>query len=323
MGLGQTNLEEFSESPREHIPDAWARKGHCPVCNASKSLDINHLPEAPDQFVCKECGTAFEVQSTGSKIRVMLMPEVLKPAWMEIINRWMAPPDIQRLYKRYSSSRLQDLPDEEGVVPEPEMTNREVMSQAIELQRLGNSYEMIRALLLQVGATPRQADGAVGRLQRSAEKEKKKRSCFMWAMAAVAVLVLAVIGGVLWFTSRTPAPETLEDSDALFSQFDPAEVVTDLVGIPTPQVVYNSGPGDARCPASAAQAAELFGGQEDAWSKERGYDAWVLVNVGPPVTIRVPANMVAGYMKMDSMDMLSVQGPATLHNINFIVVSCE
>ncbi len=48
-----------------------------------------------------------------------------------------------------------------------------------------------------------------------------------------------------------------------------------------------------------------------------------MVNTGPPVTIRVPQNMVAGYMKMDSMDMITVHGPATITNLNFVVITCE
>lgn len=327
MGIGQFDLAEFSEAPRDHIPDEWARRGPCPICSTPNTLEVKHLPEVPDQFVCDECGTAFEIQSKGSKIRVMVMSEALKPAWMEIVNRWMDPPEIQKLFKRYTSAQLDELSDEEQmIIFEPELTDREVMYQALELQRLGNDHETIKLLLLQAGATPQQAAGAVNRIKKTAEKESRKRSCFLWAMGGAAILVLGLILGVLWITSTSSANQTASEtqvnSNSLFSQFDLGEVMTELMGIPTPQVIQ-TGPGSSNCPITAAQAAALFGGEESFWTKERGVSAWGMMNTGAPISVRIPANMFAGYMKMDSMDMISIQGPATINNINFIIISCE
>lgn len=330
MDLDQFNLDELSELPRDHIPDEWAHQGPCPVCDASNSLDVLHLSDAPDQFVCQKCVTAFEVLSKGSKIRLMTLPEVLKPAWMETINRWMSPEDIQRLYKRFVAanqpiheSAKEDISE---LLPETSLTNREVMFQAAELYQLGNDFENIKLLLFQAGATHQQVAAAIKRLDQRKQAQYKRRGCALWVMGLVAVLFFGLVAGILWFTSR---PENTQGEaaettilDAIIPQFDVGEMVSELAGIPTPQVI-NGGPAASRCPGNAQQAADLFGGEVSFWSEETGFRAWAMVNTGTPVTIRVPENMVAGYMKLDSMELISAKGPVTIQNLNFVVITCE
>lgn len=326
MGSEQYNMDEISDLPRENIPAEWAHRGNCPICNGVNSLGVQHFPEAPDQFVCQDCETAFELHSNSSKIRVMALPEVLKPAWMEVINRWMSPEEIRRLYQRYSAVSQPPTEDPEEQVPELKLTNREVMFQALELQRLGNSFEKIEMLLFQAGATPQQVAGALQRLKQSKAKTSRRRGCMFWGMGIVAVSILLLIAGVLWLTSRPVTPDiegqptTIVDS--LLPAFDPGEIVSEFVNIPTPHVV-KSGPGVSRCPANAQQAAELFGGEEEYWTKESGFNAWAMVSTSAPITVRVPENMYAGYMKLDSMGMISVQGPATIQNLNFVIITCN
>ena len=322
------DLRHLSEPPREHIPDEWAHKGYCPVCHAAQTLGIRHFDDAPDQFVCEQCDAAFEVQSAGSKIRLMTLPETLRPAWMEVINRWMEPADVQKLYRRYlAAGRGLPAPEEqegaEDDVPVPKMTNREAMFYAMELQRLGNDYKTIEMLLLQSGASQRQAVGAVRKLKQQAQKKARQRSCLITAMGTVTLVILAALAGFLWFTSRESGAETGTVTN-LFPQLNPGEVVTELMNVPTPQVIYR-GPAASRCPATNAQAAELFGGEASWWSAQRGLgsNAWIMTQTGSPVTIRVPENMYAGYMKLDSMQMISVDGPATIRNVNFIVITCD
>jgi hypothetical protein len=326
MDAGQFNLGELSESPRDHIPDSWSHRGNCPVCGALDTLDIQHLSDAPDQFLCQACAAAFEILSKGSNIRIMVLPEALKPAWMDVINRWMSPEEVQRLYQRFSGARQIVSEDLSEIIPEPELSNREVMLSALELHHFGNSFEQIKLLLFQSGATQKQAAGALKRLEQHKQGENKRRGWMIISMGLISILCIGVTVGALWFTSRptSSAGDSTTDStvDSLLPAFDPAKVVTDLVGIPTPQVV-KSGPGISHCPRNAAQAAELFGGRASSWSLETAFRAWTMVNTGDPLKIRVPQNMVAGYMKLDSMEMITVQGPATIQNINFIVITCE
>lgn len=326
MDLEQFSMDELSELPREHIPDEWARRGRCPVCKASSALDVRHLAEAPDQFVCQKCTTAFELLSKGNKIRVMTLPEALKPAWMDVINRWMSPEEIQRLYQRYTSSGQPVYEDPSDLIPEKAMSNREVMFQALELQRLGNNFDQIEMLLFQAGATKPQVVGAINRLQQRKAKENKRRGCAIWAMGIAAFIIFGLFAGFLWLTSTSGSTDAETENptalDSIIPNFDPAEVVTELVGIPTPHVV-KQGPGIMQCPGDANRAAELFGGEPGFWSEEQGFRAWAMVNTGTPVTVRVPENMFAGYMKMDSMEMISVKGPVTITNLNFVVITCE
>jgi hypothetical protein len=73
----------------------------------------------------------------------------------------------------------------------------------------------------------------------------------------------------------------------------------------------------------ALDAAALFGGQPDDWQFDRDNNGWILIVVGQPITLRVPANMSAGYLvAADSLEMRSELGPATIHNVNFAAVSC-
>lgn len=80
------------------------------------------------------------------------------------------------------------------VVPELIRSNREVMLQALELQRLGNDYNTIASLLLQTGATLKQVKGAIRTLkQRIAEKKRKQT----FLIASFGLLAVVVVGAIV------------------------------------------------------------------------------------------------------------------------------
>jgi rubredoxin len=60
---------------RDSIPDAWANKGCCPLCAASK-MQVQHQSAGPDQLRCDACGVVFEVE-LGSNV---VLVEVSGPA---------------------------------------------------------------------------------------------------------------------------------------------------------------------------------------------------------------------------------------------------
>jgi len=96
-----------------------------------------------------------------------------------------------------------------------------------------------------------------------------------------------------------------------------------VLGVPTPSF-DNAGPPNSPCPASADQAAALFGGPASAWSYNHDQQGWIFILADKPTSIRIPANMTAGYLVIgQSLQMRSVAGPVTLHNINFVAVSCQ
>jgi hypothetical protein len=105
------------------------------------------------------------------------------------------------------------------------------------------------------------------------------------------------------------------------SQLVPAGIT--VINVPTPSV-DGQGPPDSRCPPTAEEAAELFGGRASDWSFHGDTGGWILILAANPATILVPANMSAGYLVLgDSLEMRSTLGPATIHNVNFVAISCS
>jgi hypothetical protein len=95
-----------------------------------------------------------------------------------------------------------------------------------------------------------------------------------------------------------------------------------VINVPTPSVEL-AGPGDAACPVLALDAAALFGGEAGQWQFDRANQGWILIVPGPPITLRVPANMSVGYLvAAETLEMRSELGPVTIHNVNFAAVSC-
>jgi hypothetical protein len=95
-----------------------------------------------------------------------------------------------------------------------------------------------------------------------------------------------------------------------------------VINVPTPSV-ENTGPSEAACPVLSIDAAKLFGGEPGDWQYDSANDGWILIVVGQPITLRVPANMAVGYIVVgDTFEMRSELGPVTIHNVNFAAVSC-
>jgi hypothetical protein len=69
-------------------------------------------------------------------------------------------------------------------------------------------------------------------------------------------------------------------------------------------------------------AAELFGGDAGMWQKSGAFAAWQMVNPIDSAIVTVPTDMTAAYVNNKTMQFLSVHGPATIYNVNFLVISC-
>lgn len=330
MDVESTSLEELSAQPRDHLPDSWAHRGPCPVCGQAKSLAVLHNHSAPDQFVCERCNAAFELNAGGSQIRLMVLPQALKSVWNQVIHQWIEPAEIRLLYKRCQAAGQASDNDKEADQQEPTLTNREVYYKALELQDLGNDDETIASLLFQAGATRRQVVGALRKLKRELQEERQKRTRFFLVMAGLSVIVLVLIVGGIWLTTLNQVDdqeiveETGEEQESLFLKLLSEQAQPSIEDAAAPQVEGGdvSASGDLSCPTTPAQAAELFGGPETVWTKESSYDAWVMANTGLPVSLYVPAGMVAGYMDLTAMEMISVDGPVTIRNVNFAVITC-
>jgi hypothetical protein len=96
-----------------------------------------------------------------------------------------------------------------------------------------------------------------------------------------------------------------------------------VINVPTPSVDTH-GPPDSICPATSNGAAALFGGRSQDWTFHGDTGGWILILAADPATIQVPANMSAGYLVFgNNLEMRSTLGPATIHNVNFIAISCS
>jgi hypothetical protein len=104
----------------------------------------------------------------------------------------------------------------------------------------------------------------------------------------------------------------------------PDEAKPDLMNLPDTKVDSSRGPGKAACPATSTSAAELYGGDAALWKRDASqFPSWQMISAGDSVTVSVPDGMVAGYVDNKSFQLLSIHGPATIYNVNFIVITCD
>jgi hypothetical protein len=90
----------------------------------------------------------------------------------------------------------------------------------------------------------------------------------------------------------------------------------------SPVRVENVGPERARCPRNSIAAAQLFGGDGGSWQPGSQPDSWQMIATDKPSTIRIPKGMAAGYIDNKTFVFTSADGPATIHNVNFVAISC-
>ncbi len=320
---------ENSVQARNQIPDSWGSAGHCPACEAV-SLQVIHLPDSPDYLICGKCEFSFEVSANGSQIRVKNLAENLEFAEERLRFRWVTPGAIRKLLENRSALIQQK------TVPENKKTlsDDDVWERALSFHRLGNKPKKIAYILIQAGATHEQAEAALKRLQEWIEQDTKRQSQKLLWVGGIASLLI-ILGFAVWFVALGRISDRLDagiaspaqDSQPVIPLKSVAEVLPDAVKPEflksDPIKVINSGPANSRCPSSAQQAEALFGGQEGAWQKASQPGAWQMMHTGEPATVRVPAGMVAGYIDNTTFMFLSANGPATIQNVNFIVIACE
>ena len=86
--------------PRYHLPDDWSGKGACPVCRTPGRLSVQHQDVAPDRMLCGACGTAFEVEGAGARIRLAAAPPALAARTAGLLNAWLAPAELLLVLER-------------------------------------------------------------------------------------------------------------------------------------------------------------------------------------------------------------------------------
>jgi hypothetical protein len=132
---------------------------------------------------------------------------------------------------------------------------------------------------------------------------------------------------LLGVTTVTPVPSQAANQPSaigMLLNLIPKGAKPNLMNLPETKVEEKNGPGKASCPATPITAAKLFGGDPSVWTRDESqFPSWQMISTKDSVTVGVPDGMTAGYVDNKSFKMLSVHGPATIHNANFLVITCD
>jgi hypothetical protein len=328
------NKISLAPSPKWDIPDSWAKNGRCPACGAT-NLKATHLPDLADYLSCTHCEIAFEVENGGRYIRLKYIPDALEFMDAILHNRWVEASRLSAIISEKRPIAQEKKADSES--PRSTFSEEEVWSRALRMYRMGNKPKMIQLMLIQSGMTQEQADAIFAKLKKVAEEDTQRQNQKFWTVAGISLLVIFIMAGswlymsgnlpiLLGITTVTPAPTPAKQPSAvgLLLNLIPQGVQPDLMNLPDTRVEENHGPGKAACPATPVTAAELFGGDPTLWTRDANqYPSWQMINPGDSVTVSVPEGMTAAYVDNESFQFLSVHGPATIHNVNFLVITCD
>lgn len=288
-------------------------------------MKVIHLTDIPDYLICSKCEISFEVDVTGQMLHIKVVPDRYEAADAVLYRKWIEARSLRGIIEK---SKHTSMPVQEFVAPPPKsMTNQEVWERAQGMYRLGNPPKKIELFLLQAGASPQQAAGALRALKRKAEQDAKKQSSRILVVAGVSIfLVIAAFAGWLFASGQyavlfglatpTPAPVGFTASDIL--KLIPSGVRPELPDT----TVRKGGVAAAGCPKTLNGATATFGGDAGSWKFDSQLMSWQMVSMENSYTIRVPPNMSAGYVDNENFQFSQVYGPAIIYNVNFVAIIC-
>lgn len=332
MGI-QENKPSSIPSPKWEIPDSWAKNGRCPACGAM-NLKVTHLPDLADYLSCTKCEIAFEVENGGRYIRLKYIPDALEFVDAALHNRWV---EASRLSAIINEKRAPVQEKKTPPQPSPILSEEDVWNRALRMYQLGNKPRMIQLMLIQSGMTQEQADAIFAKLKIVAEQDAQQQNKKFWTVAGISIFLIVLVmcswtymsgnlSVLLGTTTVTPAPTVADQPSAVSMLINlmPEDIKPDLMDLPDTKVEENHGPGKSACPATPSSAAELFGGTPQLWTRDANeFPSWQMISASASVTVSVPEGMTAGYVDNKSFTLLSVHGPATIHNANFLVITCD
>ncbi len=323
------NRKRTDLQPRNVIPDTWTGKLRCPFCNAHPLKTI-HISESPDYLLCPSCELSFEVEQHNGTIRVKNIPEQLAFAEGELKHNWIEPPLLLKLLDNRSSIMV-DKSRGEAV---QQLSDDEVWKRMTALYRLGNTPKMIELTLIQSGATQQQAEAAGQKLRLLSTQENKHQTNKLWLIGSLTIVLIATLFTLTWiFTNQQINSQLNQGLSKSRKNIQPnlsLRMLNDLPDVIKPEFlkgpavsIENTGPKSANCPSRSQDAASLFGGNEGVWQRSSQPESWQMITTGKPVTIRIPKGMYAGFIDNKSFVFTSADGPATIHNVNFVIISCN
>jgi hypothetical protein len=341
---------------RQTIPDAWAEQGQCPLC-AAPGMRVQHPTDGADQLQCAACGVTFEVELNGARLHVCHWPDSLAFLHETVAYGWMTLAELLALIRQADPASAPTSPATPGRPPiaspkteadsglqkdagtitrtsapspehrPPAPNAAEIFVLVKKLRTLGNSPKQIRIILTQAEKDPERVQailGIVAQMERQEQTRQGNKLRLSLSLVGLLIIILVGIGFVLqknYQTTIVAAGSVLQNT-----------AVPDLakiLNLNTPVVKYGAAPpgsssgSESVCPPNSKRAAALFGGQEADWYSPQNSNGWIMVHQGQPTEIYIPAGMTAAYLKLGkSLQMVNVNGPATLSGVYYIAVSC-
>ncbi|MEI6290695.1 MAG: hypothetical protein WCP19_09705 [Chloroflexota bacterium] len=323
----EDNRKRTDWQPRQDLPDAWGQKVSCPLCG-THPINIVHLQGSSDYMLCPGCELSFEVEQHNGYIRLKNIPEQLGFAETGLQHNWVLPQILKELAQD-KEKYIQDR-NSSGTP----LSDDEVWERMLGLYRLGNKPGLIELIMIQSGCSKEQAKKAGQKLREYIEGETRRQNQRLLLIGVVTlILVIGVIIGGLLFANQQISTQLSEGKKGsglvqtanmslkLLNSL-PDAVKPEFLKGPSAYVDY-SGPNPAMCPGRAQDAARLFGGDEGGWQAGNQAGSWQMISTGKPVTIQIPRGMYAGYIDNKTFVFKQADGPATIHYVNFVVISCQ
>jgi hypothetical protein len=206
-------------------------------------------------------------------------------------------------------------------VPPAVPASQALVARVKKLVELGSRPMEIRASLTKEGIPPEQIQAAMAAASQMVRGEQGRQVRKLWGWLAVVAVVLPL---AIWGAVRLASPLAARREDlaeAIRSTLVPNAASS--MGMTTPVVQQLEGGPAGTCPGTPAEAAALFGGRAETWS--RGSNGWIRIDTsGEDATIYVPAGMLAMYFKVTDQLLIpvEVEGPATLSGAPGLAISC-
>ena len=200
-----------------------------------------------------------------------------------------------------------------------------------QLRALGNSPKEIRATLTQPEKDPQRVQAILGIIARMEHQEQARQGKkLLWSLGILGVVVILLVGaGYLLQASFLNQNQSTSGAAGTLQATQPSDLAVKLLKLNTPVVNYGAvPPGGAKastsvCPRTAQEAADLFGGQPADWYYPPGSHGWVMARTGASANIYVPGGMKAAYLQLSNrLQLVEVQGPATLSDAYYVAISC-
>jgi hypothetical protein len=200
-----------------------------------------------------------------------------------------------------------------------------------QLRALGNSSKEISTTLTQAETDPERVKAILGILYRMERQEQTRQSKkLFWSLGILAALVILLVAAGYVLQIKTQNQAQANAAGPAGQKTPPPNPLAQLLKLNTPVVNYNAvAPPVADttltsgCPRTAQEAADLFGGQPADWYYPPGSHGWVLARTASSTNIFVPKGMKAAYLLLsDKLNLIEVQGPASLSGAYYAAISC-